>query len=389
GVDLATVVAVRARLREIGEDLGVARLEEDAVPERPRLRLGRQRALGLLGLLATVAVDGEKGLEELVARDHPAALGQELGKLALQEVFLHVDHVAPEAPALDLDGDVARGGVARLVLGDGGDGRPHLVVPGEGDDGDVEIGVGRPRGIRPERQGTDAHRHSGGASRAHDHEPAAALGPVARGRDDLDGERREVEGDGYGGRGPVADANGPAEAGAGAHLEHGAAIAQARGAAVDHEFAGLPGMCCSASRAMIAMRLAALGFLARAAAHLHSFTPWARLLGERTIWTLEVGVFLLALWMIARLRRTAAIRRQWGRVAVHDWRGLVAAVPPGLRFLVIGAALYAWMNFVLCLMVEEDVVTRAAITLRMATGHLLFFYLVPLVFFGWVDPARP
>ena len=40
-------------------------------------------------------------------------------------------------------------------------------------------------------------------------------------------------------------------------------------------------------------------------------------------------------------------------------------------------------------MVEEDVVTRAAITLRMATGHLLFFYLVPLVFFGWVDPARP
>ena len=55
----------------------------------------------------------------------------------------------------------------------------------------------------------------------------------------------------------------------------------------------------------------------------------------------------------------------------------------------IGAALYAWMNFVLCLMVEEDVVTRAAITLRMATGHLLFFYVVPLVFFGWVDPARP
>ena len=97
---------------------------------------------------------------------------------------------------------------------------------------------------------------------------------------------------------------------------------------------------------MIAMRLAAIGFLASAAAHLLSFTPWARLLGERTIWTLEVGVFLLALWMIARLRRTAAIRRQWGRVAVHDWRGLVAAVPPGLRFLVIGAALYAWMNFV-------------------------------------------
>ena len=98
---------------------------------------------------------------------------------------------------------------------------------------------------------------------------------------------------------------------------------------------------------MIPMRLAAIGFLARAAAHLLSFTPWSRFVGERTIWTLGTGVFVLALWMI---------RRQWGRVAVHDWRGLVTAVPPGLRFLVIGAALYAGMNFVLCLMVEDDVV---------------------------------
>jgi hypothetical protein len=139
---------------------------------------------------------------------------------------------------------------------------------------------------------------------------------------------------------------------------------------------------------MIPMRLAAIGFLASAAVHLLSFTPWGRLVGERTIWTLGTGVFLLALWMIARLRQTAAIRRQWGRVAVHDWRGLVVAVPPGLRFLVIGAALYAWMNFVLCLMVEPGPDAAAAITLRMATGHLLFFYLVPLVFFGWADPAR-
>jgi len=140
---------------------------------------------------------------------------------------------------------------------------------------------------------------------------------------------------------------------------------------------------------MIAMRLAALGFLASGAAHLLSFTPWARLVGEWTIWALGAGVFLLALWMTARLRRRTAIRRQWGRVAIHDWRGLASAVPPGLRFLVIGAALYAGTNFVMCLMVDADAVPRAAITLRMATGHLLFFYLVPLVFFGWVEPGRP
>ncbi len=140
--------------------------------------------------------------------------------------------------------------------------------------------------------------------------------------------------------------------------------------------------------AMVAVRLAAVGFLSSAGVHLLSFTPWAPFFGERTIWTLGAGVFALALLMLARLRRTAAIRRRWGRVAVHDWRGLAAAVPPGLRFLLVGAALYAWMNFMLCLMVDVPPDGRAAITLRMASGHLLFFYLVPLVFFRWVDPAR-
>lgn len=140
--------------------------------------------------------------------------------------------------------------------------------------------------------------------------------------------------------------------------------------------------------ARIAVRLATAGFLSSAAVHLLSFTPWARFFGERTIWVLGAGMFALALLMLARLRRTAAIRRRWGRVAVHDWRGLAAAVPPGLRFLVVGAAFYAWMNFVLCLLVDVPPDGRAAITLRMASGHLLFFYLVPLVVFRWVDPAR-
>src|SRR2546425_12962099 len=101
---------------------------------------------------------------------------------------------------------------------------------------------------------------------------------------------------------------------------------------------------------MIAMRLAAIGFLASAAAHLLSFTPWARWLGERTIWTLEAGVFLLALRMIARLRRTPAIPRQWGRGAVHDWRGPLTPGPPGPRLGVAGAAPYPRVNLGLCLM---------------------------------------
>jgi hypothetical protein len=66
---------------------------------------------------------------------------------------------------------------------------------------------------------------------------------------------------------------------------------------------------------------------------------------------------------------------------------MVGFVPPGLRFLIVGAALYAWMNFVLCVMLEVPPAAQAAITLRMASGHLIFFFLVPLVFFRFVEPG--
>jgi hypothetical protein len=133
--------------------------------------------------------------------------------------------------------------------------------------------------------------------------------------------------------------------------------------------------------------LAAAGFSVSAALHLLSFTPWGAMAGERTIWALGIAAFLLALAMVARLRRTAALGRRWGRVALLDWRGMVGFVPPGLRFLIVGAALYAWMNFVLCVMLELPRAAQAAITLRMASGHLIFFFLVPLVFFRFVEPG--
>lgn len=134
--------------------------------------------------------------------------------------------------------------------------------------------------------------------------------------------------------------------------------------------------------------LAAAGFVASAALHFLSFTPWAALPGERAVWALGALVFVLAAVLVARLRRTAALGRRWGRVAVYDWRALVSKVPPGLQLLVVGAALYAWMNFVLCLLLEPAALPQGAITLRMASGHLIFFFLVPLVFFRWVDDAH-
>ena len=134
--------------------------------------------------------------------------------------------------------------------------------------------------------------------------------------------------------------------------------------------------------------LAAGGFMISAALHLLSFTRWAGVAGERAIWALGVVSFLLALAMLGRLRRSASLGgRRWGRLALLDWRGMVRSVPPGLRFLIVGAALYAWMNFVLCVMLDVPASAQAAITLRMATGHLIFFFLVPLVFFRFV-PAE-
>lgn len=137
----------------------------------------------------------------------------------------------------------------------------------------------------------------------------------------------------------------------------------------------------------ICLWLATAGFVGSAALHLLSFTPWAALPGERAVWALGAFVFVIAAAMVARLRRTAAIGRRWGRVAVHDWRTLVRAVPPGLQLLVVGAALYAWMNFALCLILDLPADAQPAISLRMASGHLIFFFLVPLVFFRWVEPA--
>jgi len=134
--------------------------------------------------------------------------------------------------------------------------------------------------------------------------------------------------------------------------------------------------------------LAAAGFVASAALHFLSFTPWAALPGERAVWALGALVFVLAAVMVARLRSTAALGRRWGRVAIYDWRTLISKVPPGLQLLVVGAALYAWMNFVLCLLLEPAALPQGAVTLRMASGHLIFFFLVPLVFFRWVDGAR-
>jgi len=133
---------------------------------------------------------------------------------------------------------------------------------------------------------------------------------------------------------------------------------------------------------------ATVGLVASALLHLLSFTRGGNAVGDGVLWGLGVGAFVLALAMVARLRRASVVGRgRWGRLALLDGRAMVRAVPSGLRVMLVGTALYAWMNFVLCRMIELPPDVQPVLTLRVATGHLIFFFLVPLVFFRFVAPV--
>jgi hypothetical protein len=133
---------------------------------------------------------------------------------------------------------------------------------------------------------------------------------------------------------------------------------------------------------------ATAGLVASALLHLLSFTRAGSAVGDGVMWGLGAGAFVLALAMVARLRRASVVGRgRWRRLALLDGRAMVRAVPSGLRVMLVGAALYAWMNFVLCRMIELPPEMQPPIALRMATGHLIFFFLVPLVFFRFVAPV--
>ena len=94
-------------------------------------------------------------------------------------------------------------------------------------------------------------------------------------------------------------------------------------------------------------------------------------------------------------------------------RALVGLVPSGARMLIVGVVLYALMNLVLSLMLTGGVTAEAVgdkrylidgghreevsreeydvhrrLTIRLLSGHLLLFYLVPLTYFRFVDPRR-
>ena len=148
--------------------------------------------------------------------------------------------------------------------------------------------------------------------------------------------------------------------------------------------------------------LATLGFVASAVLHLVTFTTLVPPPRDVVALALFGGAFVPLVAMLVRLRKASA--------GPARWRAVVALVPPGIRTLIVGVVLYTLMNLVLSLSLTGGTTTEAIgdkrylveagrreeisseeyemhrrLTIRLLTGHLLLFYLVPLTYFRFAD----
>lgn len=164
--------------------------------------------------------------------------------------------------------------------------------------------------------------------------------------------------------------------------------------------------------ARIFLVLATFGFVASAVLHLASFLPFVPPPHDAVALALFAGAFVPLVAMLVRVRRAARGGGSRPRRVV-DWRAMTARVPSGIRTLLVGVVLYTLMNLVLSLIatggvtaevegdtrylvsdgVREEVSrevydTHRRLTIRLLSGHLLLFYLVPLTYFRFVDSQR-
>jgi hypothetical protein len=65
-----------------------------------------------------------------------------------------------------------------------------------------------------------------------------------------------------------------------------------------------------------------------------------------------------------------------------EWRRLTALVPVGARRVGVAVVAYVLMNLALSLFLIDDSVG----SVRLLSGHLLLFYLIPLMYFLFVEP---
>jgi hypothetical protein len=169
----------------------------------------------------------------------------------------------------------------------------------------------------------------------------------------------------------------------------------------------------------LCLALATAGFALAALAHLASFAPSVGLYDERAfaavVGLLTAGLVLPLGAMLVRLARAAPFVPWRGRVGFYDFRPALALLPPAMRALALGVLLYAGANFLGGILLigpvksahqdggryyvtdaagqtheaaREEYLEYWALSARLATGHLLAFYLLPLVYFRWVDARR-
>lgn len=127
---------------------------------------------------------------------------------------------------------------------------------------------------------------------------------------------------------------------------------------------------------------ATLGFVSSAALHLATFTPFPPAYAAAIALVLLAGAFVLLAAMIVRLRESGAPARGQGTVRMVEWRVLLAQIPPGPKHAAVAVIAYVLMNLGLCLLLGDE----GAASVRLLSGHLLLFYLIPFMYFRFVEP---
>ena len=127
---------------------------------------------------------------------------------------------------------------------------------------------------------------------------------------------------------------------------------------------------------------ATAGFVASAALHLATFTPFPPAHAAAVALVLFAGAFVLLAALIVRLREAGTPARGQGAIRMVEWRSLVAFIPPGARRAGVAVLVYVLMNLALSLFLIDDSVG----SVRLLSGHLLLFYLIPLMYFRFVEP---
>jgi len=128
---------------------------------------------------------------------------------------------------------------------------------------------------------------------------------------------------------------------------------------------------------------ATAGFVASAALHLATFTPFPPAYAAAFALALFAGAFALLAALIVRLREAGAPAHGRGAIRMVEWRQLLALIPAGPRRAGLAVVGYVLMNLALALLLLGD---EGIASVRLLSGHLLLFYLIPLMYFRFVEP---